>query len=688
MHKTFRHIITKDMAMNMAIRDIMDNRLLSTRFGSVNGSHLHRVWTRAAQCVNSFLRANESLVAWNCERVKVEFSDLMDAPLICILSEMEDPTGGNDYLFLIINELISRYNKFVQNICAIVSSDNDEEVHPRTLVRLSKSSVAVVGAVSSTQVVMDELAESYWNKDDQSFDLERATRAICYDMKMMGLIPIKNPLSFLREKFAFQEDKVANISNEDSNKTCFRSSDGLFFARYEDISLYEQVREDAEKSGFPKGSNNIAHTMMVIFHSFSYTEWLGLLEGLRNAMGYLGTEFVHANDAFGNVVSDMQRFGFPHLDTSQANFLRSITSNDIIEVISVCGEQLASEAYRYVGIPSHLAEPLSSVAKSSIRNAIRSLSTSKCSHVVVGKIDDFSEDVLGFYCDQLIIPSSVTSNEGLAAFLKNNNCCDESDIVFSLIPSCVTIRNYVDVQKVLHQAKLELLSNATKRTLGNDATNGHLSVRADKKGEWSWTTSSRRPEEGYSYHWKPIQDEEQLLWFLPALSVPHTTVKESRESGLCIDTETKEEVDSSLLVNDDSENGDSSENMTQPMPSTKDFTSDHASAVDSDMPTSHHTDCQETDDAEFNKDATDETILSHFDVNSTTDCIPPAQYSLVAAGVVVVLSMVAAICKYYVSYGIQLDEVDLEDDLEEVIRPMVYECDAGLSDNSFTDDME
>ena len=469
-HKTFRHMVTVDQAMNMQIEKIMDEQLLTTRFGSIDCAHLQRIWLRVVEGVNAFLSANNSVINWDCEEVDVPFRDVTNCPLMSILSEMEHPTEGHDYLFLIINELVLRYNNFVKSISAIASPNNAdqnvEELHPRTLIRASKGSIIVNGAVSNTQGVIDNLVESYWMKDERNFNMESLTKAICYDMGMIGQLPlIKSPLSFLRERFVFRECSLNAENDEDMSDACFCSSDGLFFARNEDLSLYEEVKESARKCGFVQGKTNIRHTMIVTFQTFSHDAWTSLLEGLRNILGHLQqSDFLLGEEQFGQAVisscgipSSLQRVGFPALDDTQSNFLNSITKGDMSELICVCGEQLSSEAYRYVGISSRLAEPLSKDTKDSMREGIIRLLKSKSSHDVLTELDAFCDDVLEFYCERLIVPASESSNEGLSAFLKRNNCCDESDNIFTAIPHSITIRNYIDVQKNSLSGKTEIV---------------------------------------------------------------------------------------------------------------------------------------------------------------------------------------------------------------------------------------
>jgi len=526
-HKSFRHMVTKEQAMNMKVENIMDEHLLTNRFGSIDCANLQHVWSKVVEGVNAFLSANDSVVNWNCEEVNVPFRDITTCSLMSILSEMEHPTEGHDYLFLVINELVLRYNNFVKSVGAITNSDNGdrygEELHPRTLVCASKGSIIVNGAVSNTQGLIDNLVESYWMKEEGDFNTKSLTKAISYDMGMIGRLPlIKVPLTFLRERFDFRGCSLSAINSEDTSGVCFCSSDGRFFARHEDLSLYEEVKKSTMKRGFSQGNSNIRHTMVVTFQNFSHDAWTSLLEGLRNILEHLQrSEFLHGDAQFGPAVINasniptLQAVGFPALDDTQSNFLNSITKYEILELISVCGEQLSSEAYRFVGIPSRLAEPLQKDTTDAVREGIMRLLKSKSIHDVLVELDTFCDDVLEFYCERLIVPASESSNEGLSVFLKRNNCCDESDDIFSAIPRSITIRNYIDVQKVLYQAKLRLIFDSQKRDDSNCVD--HVAASTLVVRNYSSWRPKRQDEVtdkiNGKYCWKAVGN----LWFEDAL---------------------------------------------------------------------------------------------------------------------------------------------------------------------------
>ena len=427
------------------------------------------------------------------------------------------------YLFLMINELILRYCYFVNGVSALASLGETagaaDELHPRLIVCASNGSFVLNSAVSNTKDLIDNLVENYWVRGESRFNTEGLNSATLCDIGMLGrLQPIKNPLSFLREKFAFRED-TTNAPNAEEIKACFRSSDGLLFARNEDLSLYEVVKESAKRGGFvQKAGNSIRHTVIVTLLQLSYADWTQLLEGLRCALSREQTcDLLHGGEPLGAAIKGigLQTIGFPaSLDDTQLNFLNSITKDDMLELISVCGEQIASEAFRFVGTSSCLAEPMPLQTADSLREGVMRLLKSNSSMEVVALVDGFCECVLEYYCDAMIAPECESSNEGLCAFLKRSNCCEDSDEILAAIPHSVTIRNYVDVRKVLHQLKLQLVLEGGKAPTRARISN-ELDTGKHQHPKWRWIPRSKADDD--------TSDETEKgqnlngLWFEDAL---------------------------------------------------------------------------------------------------------------------------------------------------------------------------
>ena len=116
----------------MKLLDVMDERLLRARFGAVHASHLYSLFLRVVEKVNLFLTANENRVNFECEDVALPFTDLMEVSLIQVLSEAEHPSSGHDSLFLVISDLLMRYNSFIISVSTFKEArsvdDKPEEI--------------------------------------------------------------------------------------------------------------------------------------------------------------------------------------------------------------------------------------------------------------------------------------------------------------------------------------------------------------------------------------------------------------------------------------------------------------------------------------------------------------------------------------------------------------------------------
>jgi hypothetical protein len=399
-HKTFRHVVTRDDSFNMKLRDIMDERLLRARFGVVHATHLQSLWLRVVDKVNSFLSANKSCVMFDCENVAVSFSDLRDVPLIQVLSEAEHPSHGHDILFLVINDLLMRYNNFIISVSMFKNSRSvhePEEIHPMEVVRGSKQSIAIKVLSADVASGLGNLIESYW--EERSFALDGLLGAIQREFDVIGsLQTVKAPLSFLRERFAFRDCYVGTNKILNENEQCFFSPNKQFyFAQREDWMLYEDVREKAMRKyiiGGKDGSCSIRHKMIVTFQSLGHGEWLSLLEGMRNTLDRLDLsnthEFGEAIKSLG--IGSLQAVGFPAMDGAGSALVHTLSKDDILEFIDVCGEQLSSEAYQFNRLPTRLSEPILADVRELLETNIYLLLQTKSSKLIHDEIQAFCED--------------------------------------------------------------------------------------------------------------------------------------------------------------------------------------------------------------------------------------------------------------------------------------------------------
>lgn len=522
----------------------MDERLLRARFGVVHATHLQSLWLRVVDKVNSFLSANESRVMFDCENVAVSFSDLMDVPLIQVLSEAEHPSHGHDILFLVINDLLMRYNNFIISVSIFKNSRSihePEEIHPMALVRGSKQSIAIKALSSDVASGLGNLIESYW--DERSFALDGLLGAIQREFDVIGsLQTVKAPLSFLRERFAFRDCYVGTNQILKENEQCFFSPNKQFyFAQREDWMLYEDVREKAMSKniiGGKDGSCSIRHKMIVTFQSLGHGEWSSLLEGMRNTLDRLDLsnthEFGEAIKSLG--IGSLQAVGFPAMDGAGSALVHTLSEDDILEFIDVCGEQLSSEAYQFNRLPTRLSAPILADVRELLETNIYLLLQTKSSKFIHDEIQAFCEDTLSFY-EPHIVTVSEQSNEPLGSYLRRNNAWDSSDSICAALPSKLGIRNYTDIQKVFHQLKLRL--RQTKYCVIKSDSEVLPLDTPDSKA-WKWVARHSHNLGGEENTRRSIFDR---LWFEEAIR--------PRDADTPITTAMDEEADQTAWASDE-----------------------------------------------------------------------------------------------------------------------------------------
>ena len=520
----------------MKLSDVMDERLLKARFGIVHASHLHDLWMRVVEKFNSFLSANDSRVTFDCEDVTVSIPDLMDVTLIQVLSEADHPSDGHDALFLVINDLLMRYNRFIIAVSTLrnvrSTDDQEEEIHPRSLVRGSKNSVAVKALTGDIASTLANLIESYWQGD--SFAVDALLRDIQREFDIIGsLQTIMAPLSFLRERFVFRDSFVGSV-NMEANDQCFYSPNRQFyFTQRDDWMLYEDVRDKAllkcSGDGIEDSGCGIRQKTIITFQRFSHGDWTNLLEGMRNTLSGLDfsnvQEYGEAIELLG--IESLQEVGFPGMDGAGSDLVRTLSKDDIVEFIDICGEQLSSEAYQFNRLPSRLSEPISSDVRDSLeRNIDMLLETKSSTEEVHRDIQAFCQDTLSFY-EPHIEKVSEQSNEPVEEYLRRNNAWDNSDSICTALPSKLGIRNYIDLRKIFQQLQLRLLRHTQHGKVESDSELLPPEIDAlDTKKEWKWVappTSDRDTEEG---HRSSIFDS---LWFEEAIKLHDVTRLSSTE---------------------------------------------------------------------------------------------------------------------------------------------------------------
>jgi hypothetical protein len=522
--------------MDLQMKDIMDEEKLRTRFDIEHASHITALWRRTAEALNSFLQRTDCRVFWQCEEITVPFKNVEDAPLISLLSEGDHPTDGNDYLFIIINAIVGRYNTFVRWLGEFEANQDhpkgdENALHPKFVVRGSYGAVATSTVVVLPESELDLLVESAWDSTSQMYNISRLEDTLRHELALHVRRPmLMNPLEYLRERFSFREDAAANAANGERSDSISMCRNGNYFANVQDVQLYNSVSELV--NGFTlEGSTEMRRTLEDTFHSFDYNRLRSLLEGIRNILQLLRTEGIREMAVMEEMLCTAFRIsreqlasesflilgqlGFPEVNKAQSDLLLSLQSREIVELVRFAGFQLASEAYLFSELPLCLKEPLGVEEHRAQDAAFKLMKAREGLETTLGLLDEFVLDVLSYY-EKLICREVLSSTQTFRAFLLKNNCCDSSDPFFTLIPPGLTLRNYVSLRCHLHQKKLSSLFHEgdVDRCVArhDEADMGDKPVREQS---WLWDeneTISETEEDGIRE--QVLRRSSKPLWFL------------------------------------------------------------------------------------------------------------------------------------------------------------------------------
>ena len=539
LHTTFRYLVTKEHTFHLKVSEIMKQALLRRRFDSVTANHIGTLWDRVTAGVNEYLREVEHKIAYECEDIQVGFDKLENAPLVALLSEGDHPTDGNDVLFLIINDIIGAYNNFARRIAECVSSDAcdstpSQELHPKFVATGCGGAVAMSAAMPLSASDLTMLVASYWNSDQKCYDLTSLGNALHRELGLRHSPPvISNPSKCLRECFRFRDDRLRPLVDSGMNASMLTGEDGEYFANHQDYHLARDVRHSLLAVELFIGDAGIRRTLVDNFYSFDYNQLRLMLEGCRSLLASVSMEFVDfdsveqalriaSSDQISdfNVVQALQSFGFPELRLSQAQLLVTLDAAQFVELVKFLSYQLASESHLFANLPLCMTDPLKDADREEIDSRLEDLLEDRSAKKVVELIDEFTRDILSFY--ELQIREAASSNRSLKGFLADENFCDDKvDPVFALLPTRVSLRNYVSLRQHLHQQKLRFLSSepiATTNGLNRniDSKTIDLVTRPSRGRCWLWEDDEMDDEEALDeegqVHSAPY-NENWSLWF-------------------------------------------------------------------------------------------------------------------------------------------------------------------------------
>ena len=227
-------------------------------------------------------------------------------------------------------------------------------------------------------------------------------------------------------------------------------------------------------------------------------------------LGIVGEEH-QGSDAMAASRARLVSLGFPDFSNPQAAvFIESLTLLQLAELVRYATYQLASEAYLYCNLPRRMAEPLRDEDEQQLVDAILRMTTTNdadaaASMIVVNLINEFCKDILSLYEGEMVkgvlSSSSSSSHHGngitkrhannnnnnnkspsssLRQFMLDHNFCDDrADRIFALLPTTITLRQYICLRQCLHQVKLALLLRHSAATGNGDDDRGGRDVMMD-----------------------------------------------------------------------------------------------------------------------------------------------------------------------------------------------------------------
>ena len=394
-----------------------------------------------------------------------------------LLSAFEYLTDGYDFLFLIINNIIGKYNDFVsrmnEEIKKISQFDTNGiqtgiesiELHPRALFHGSVGGLSILSLKFISSPSFMNLVDSFRYTGQNEYDFEKLHNSLLDKLSHPLFRPtIKNPTSHLRSKFRFCNENIPSIMDSSIVGGILSSCGSFHFVHVQDLNLFEDCKQSIENEGLPPQNDHsvVKRSFLSKFYDMEYENLRSMLQGV---MTLLNHTFISTNISLNkcktigdcNVNIKLREYGFPELSESQIKFILSLDLTYLAGMVQFLGYQLASEAYLGNKMPLAMNMHLNEDSSKVITTAILQMCNKKGKQETVKALEEFTVDVMSFY-ETEICKRGVESNENLKSYLSSNNFCDESDVIFNLLPDDITIRHYVPLRQHFHQLKLSILA--------------------------------------------------------------------------------------------------------------------------------------------------------------------------------------------------------------------------------------
>lgn len=534
--------------------DIMKEERLLRRFDSVHVRHMISLWERVVIGGDRLLKEMEYKALWNCLEVDIPFKSFEQATVFAMLSVGDDPVdGGGDFLFLIICEIITKYNRYVQQISELrqprgsgCEEREDQIIHPKFLMAGSGGATAINRSTTMSFFELETLVEGCWNDSSQEFDLD----ALGQSLERVSILQqspagILNPLEYLREEFLFRTDHMPERGQQDDCARVFKSEKGVFFAREQDLQLAGSVYDALElvlRTTTVNPDRSIHQSFSTEFHKEldSHQKTVAFLGGLRNWFDLLSSSdsiiengFEKLGETLGGIkrrsshqqrlpqqhqhVASLKEIGLPKISSSNLDLLFALKKDQLIELLGYLEFHLASEGYLYSDLPVFMAEPLGKSTIQELTASLHDFITTRDPNHALACLKEFVGDVLVLY-ESLIVEAATKRNQSLKIYLDDNGFCGEEDPIFVLLPNEVVLTNYISLRQRLQQVELFLVSKSLTSTqaLGGESFGkqqdncvpSYFSLSAGRC--WLW-----QPEGEAAVEPVPIRNaSESGLWFL------------------------------------------------------------------------------------------------------------------------------------------------------------------------------
>ncbi|CAB9513447.1 protein ligase RNF213 [Seminavis robusta] len=527
LHSHFAHLITKEEALSNTIGSILDKARVHKRFDRIHASHILALFERLSCKFDVLLKDPKFRVTWQCEEVQLGFKTLKEAPLLALLSEGADPSEGNDVLFLWIDTIVAKYNRFVQRLAELASNDAvapTRSIHP-SMVLPDSASIITLPLLQPEE--LGSLAMASWQGDTKTFDSERLDSLLRKGIVHSDLPPlISNPLDFLREHFSFRVDQSVEKKSTAKHELVFSSSSGLLFCRQEDLRLLERAQGTLRRLGVVGADESILGPIRVHYSCLDSQTIATLLSGIQNFFDLLlsdgvtriscmreAIEMVNFTMEFDEFLGSL---GFPLLNQSQWKLLIDLDGKQIFSLVQFLGYQLATEGFIYRECDRCAADPLNEDTKNTLVASVQELCLQQGTKSTLADVESFTNDVLlqPYYKD-LIVEKARKSPQPLRSVLVEADKYLADEPVLGCIPVDVTVRNYVSLMQVLHQVRLSLRlqpseDNFAKTADNDDNVPGKQSIGCC----WLWN-GEELPDRWITYM-SDTQDEDDAmrLWFI------------------------------------------------------------------------------------------------------------------------------------------------------------------------------